>query len=444
MYNTTSERIYNEESSARDNVRPCVACDELPNSFSSLSVLHLNAGTGGLRKPGQLELLSDLLRGEGNSIDAVVVSELWLRSADFECYGIPDFCFVAAGRETGARGGGVGVFVRSNCSVLSSVSVSSTDGNVQVVKVRVRKMALEGCIIGMYSSNYCHSDTLLETLERVIPDGSNIPCVLLGDSNVDLRSKSRSERYCGFLAGRGYRQLISGVTRPASGTCLDHIAIRDCDGFLEISSFIWNTPIFSDHFPVMVHFTGLQSGAGGSIGGRDSAYVRRHSREDIDHFASRIGALSWDEFDAIDDVDNALDLFCTALRGCYETCFPMVEGSAVKGANSDFNFGPGLRRLRANVNKMFRWYRKMGTPEAKSKYYKSLSRFRGALNKSRRSFFSRKCRALRGDPAKMWNLINRTCGRGREKASLPALLAHQGGTVDTPSGVADVLNRHRA
>ena len=44
----------------------------------------------------------------------------------------------------------------------------------------------------------------------------------------------------------------------------------------------------------------------------------------------------------------------------------------------------------------------------------------------------------------MWNLINRTCGRGREKASLPALLVHQGGTVDTPSGVADVLNRHFA
>ena len=226
-----------------ENVRRDVEVPDIPVNFASFSVLHLNAGTGGLAKSGQLELLEETLRGDGSKVDVVVVGELWLRSFDFSSYTLSDFTMVACGRETGARGGGVAVFVRSTFTFVPSAVFSSPDGYVQIARVHVRRGFFECCVLGLYSSNYSHCRTLLNELDGALSLNDSLPCVILGDANVDLRSSTRGSEYLGFFNSHGFRHLISKVTRPSSGTCLDHAAVRGFDALLDISPFVWQTPI---------------------------------------------------------------------------------------------------------------------------------------------------------------------------------------------------------
>ena len=161
-----------------ENISNCQNCDKIPRHFRTFSVMHLNAGSGGLRKSGQFEQTENLLHGEDSDFDALAVSETWLSREDALCYNIPG----------------------STCTVLSSTCRSSPDGSVQIVCVRLRKLSLECCVIGLYSSSFVHHSALLDELEAVLPSCSSLPCVVAGDANVNLLAENRCAQYDGFFA----------------------------------------------------------------------------------------------------------------------------------------------------------------------------------------------------------------------------------------------------
>ena len=166
-----------DRSLCNDNFETCGVYDTFPCDIvrAGFSVLHLNAGTGGLRKLNIVTLLQDFLLGEGSGVDVVVVGETWLKSDEVGCSVIPGFEFVSATRQTTQQGGGVGVFVRSGCAVISVVGVSSEGGHVQALRVHLKISDFEGHIIGVYSSNRIHEADMLDLLEGIIPNGCALP-----------------------------------------------------------------------------------------------------------------------------------------------------------------------------------------------------------------------------------------------------------------------------
>lgn len=81
--------------------------------------------------------------------------------------------------------------------------------------------------------------------------------------NIDLlRKESCTLEYCSLLSGKGIVQVVDLVTRPNlrgdaqdSGSCLDHVAIANCERFIQVKAFVVDS-IFSDHYPVGISLTG--------------------------------------------------------------------------------------------------------------------------------------------------------------------------------------------
>ena len=293
----------------------------------------------------------------------------------------------------------------------------------------------------MYAANYVHRHTLLEMLQEIIPSDSSRPCLIMGDSNINLLSSIRSEEYSRVLGTQGFSQTITGVTRPGADTCLDHIAVRGCERYLEIQPAIWASRVFSDHYPVLINLSGTETRASAHAQPLP-AQMRLHSKSSIELFLSRLEGHDWNQVTVENDVDRAFKNFADTVSHIYEESCPLVGRSVVVGSHSGFCFSPGLRRLRTNVQKLYRWWRKTRTDEAKANYYNSLSRFRRAIHLAKTSYYKNEFLRQKGNPARLWSFINRSCGRDSKRAELPTVFKTPSGYIDKPEAIASFLNSH--
>lgn len=184
-----------------------------------------------------------------------------------------------------------------------------------------------------------------EFARRYRPASLGVPCLLLGDSNVDLLNQGSSRAYRSFLESMGFTQLITSTTRPGSGTCLDHIAIRQCENFLEVAPLVWRTPAFSDHYPVLVFLSGLRDFAGTAGKQAPAGRCRRHDKASIDRFEQKMLTANWLGLYHAETADGALDALGTEILRQYEGCFPETEQRHMR-PRQGFHFSPTLRRLR--------------------------------------------------------------------------------------------------
>ena len=109
---------------------------------------------------------------------------------------------------------------------------------------------------------------------------------------------------------------------------------------------------------------------------------------------------------------------------------------------SGFVFSPKLRRLRAKVNKLYRWFRKSGSQKAKVAYLGCRYKFKNAIMKARRDYSNNRFSRASAHPSQLWKLVNGVCGRGRARAMLPPVLVDRGLRIHEPQEVAEVLKRH--
>lgn len=413
------------------------------NIYCGLAVMHLNAGTRGLKRQGTLEVLSDFLAGEGAVVDVVVVSESWLREADLCAYSIPGFNLLCANRDAGRHGGGVAAYVRSGCDVVSHTILCSGDGAVQALRLHIKNREFDGVLIGLYSCNFVHRATLMNILEDLLETRGAPPTIVIGDANVNLLCAEESEVYRSFFAARGFRHLVNGVTRPASRTCLDHIAVAHCDSFLDISPAIWCTPIFSDHYPVVLTVTGNHSRMQPRSRAAGHIRTRIHDAAGKENFGARMRNFSWADLTLEMDVDLAVATVTRCVSEAYVKSFPRFVKHT--GPRRDgFRFSPGLRRLRRHVTKSYNWHLKMNTEASKAQYHKSLKRFRSALKLARNAYYGKRFELLRSDARGMWKFINKSCGRAETGVQLPPSLITPQGLADDPKIIADRLNLHFA
>ena len=313
------------------------------------------------------------------------------------------------------------------------------------MRVHLKNALFEGYIIGAYSSNICYEQVLLDMLENTLPENSSLPCILIGDMNINTLRFSTCRDYLAFLLARDFRMTVDKITRPAthptaSGTCLDHVAIRNTEAFVRIIPGVWRCSLFSDHYPVFIK---LKRWPSGQTRGLVETQRRSYCRANIDAFGRSLQKANWIEVYQAEDTEEAFSGFRDQVFDRFQTCFPLRGTDEGSGRSTDFHFSAGLRRLRRNVNKLYARYRKTHTADAKTAYYCSLGRFRRALHLARTDHYRGRFQKLSGDPRAMWKFVKRAVGRS-EMAELPKILSTHNGHIDNPSDIADELNRHFA
>lgn len=183
-----------------------------------------------------------------SNYDVICCSETWLTSAEAAVYQIKDFSHHFCCRS--APYGGVSVFVKHSVDTLEVRSEQTLDQRVQSVSLRIRISGSSFWLTSVYSCNASCVGALDGLLKDLI-ETLRSPMVLVGDLNIDLLSDHSSSRQlrCALEALDLY-PLHCLITRPSSGTCLDHLWVSN-DGNLAVRNVVVSRSLeLSDHYPI--------------------------------------------------------------------------------------------------------------------------------------------------------------------------------------------------
>lgn len=150
----------------------------------------------------------------------IVVTETWIEQESIDLYRIAGYFAVNCCRLS-RTGGGVAMYINQEIS-FSNPTVDLKRG-IECVEVTLRLISGPFVVQAYYRPPNVDFCDLIDTLNDGLRAGRN-NCVALGDFNVDLLAQSRRRNhYLDHIETLGFVVMNNVVTRPSSGTLIDHV-----------------------------------------------------------------------------------------------------------------------------------------------------------------------------------------------------------------------------
>jgi len=422
---------------------------DIPLCFSHLKVLHINACR--LYALGKFESLQGM-NDEMRQNDIICVSETWFSTDTASSFNIPGYQHNFLCRES-RPGGGISVFSRDELHIVHVDSKSYFSEDIQLLHLRIKTNTSFFSIILIYSNHRDHTADLASIISSYTQDQafstfSADPTVLLGDFNVNCLEACPSAHSFKFnLASFGFIPLITEVTRPASGTSLDHIWIRGSFATNSSLAGVVQTSVFSDHYPIFACLVLEPCHVPPSVGGHPEQPFRRvFSAYNYNQFANRLFNTDWGFLRQYEDPSVCLDVFESLLFSLYNSCFPLLPAKPPhRNTGRSPWFTPYLAALRDDLDRCSRLYfNNISSRSLKDSFYFKRNFYRRELRRVRREFDSRQISRVASQPSKLWRLINEATGRSKSKATAPSVIYNSAGTVTEPTAIANVFAEHFA
>jgi hypothetical protein len=290
----------------------------LKNSRNFLNCFSLNSQSLTNKLPELCTILDPSL------FHIISFSETWLKSSQYNnSVSLNGFRVFRRdrfrGRDRGVVGGGVALYVRDNIKA-QMVKKSIDEAIIEYILV---SLDLNGVSV-LVGSVYCPDSRHFPEMAEFIAELSTISMdfdhlIVLGDFNIDLMQSGQSitKQYSELLLSLSISSFptLLGITRPASGSCLDHVLTKFPD---KVASFgVGFRRALSDHaFLAFSYCVKLPPPVDRFV------YVKDVNRVDPDHLAGEIGRLDWAALYAISDVDRQVVLLSDHVKHLYEVCVP--------------------------------------------------------------------------------------------------------------------------
>lgn len=388
-----------------------------------MSVVHVNVRD--LKSCGKFAYIEYLA---SVNISVIAVSETWLSVFDAASYNINNYTHYSVCR-TLRSGGGISLFVKDEISLISSSERSSTEEDIQTLRLHLKFNENVVYILLVYSSSTLMHAKLVDILDLQLPR-STTPCVVLGDMNVNLLSSdSRTSGYLSFFAVSGFHGLINCITRPDSGTCLDHLFVSNFDNTVVDSYGVIETRSISDHFPVYLN---CRFPVHCSLRKDLYEYKRVFSKRNYRDFRSYCSYFDWSFIMSCSHVDEMLECFNNCLFSIYDHCFPLQKVLILNNKNDNSRwFSHGLKKIRKSLDLSAKLYFTNKTAEHKSRYYTLLMRYRKACRSSRSRFNNYEISKVSSSVKLLWQYVNKKCGRATKRAKIEKLINTTGAITDS-------------
>ena len=181
-------------------------------------------------------LAPESIHGIWENLDILCVTETWLHPGiDSGFLIIPGYRIIRRDRPARdgrqRRGGGVCVIHREHLRV-ETLTVQSSNSSIEILWATL--IAKASLIVGViYRPPGGAISPVLEDLHdqlvRVV--GMGKPICVVGDTNLDTLQQHKPDvkRYLQILHDLSLRQIVTGPTRPESGSQLDHVIVRSSD-----------------------------------------------------------------------------------------------------------------------------------------------------------------------------------------------------------------------
>ncbi|HXB13244.1 MAG TPA: reverse transcriptase family protein [Bacteroidia bacterium] len=345
-----------------------------------------------------------------------------------------DFAQINACREV-RPGGGVSLYVRNTSEILYQKTFTDNTGDVQLVKALVKKNDTTAWIIVFYSRSIVTSNKLIAVLDKELQGHTDRPTFLLGDSNINLLDHNISQDYVSLLSSKGMISCINNITRPSSGTCLDHIWAGCYPQGTQLHSGIVKTFAIADHFPVFICIH-LNSDPPRTVT-TEPTERRVFSTANFQKFSDLAYSLDWSEVLKHTDTNHAISCFNNTIYTAYNRCFPIRRLHHI----SQFTRGPWytdqLRLERKMLNRHGRAIARAGITADKKDFNRSRRAFRSRVKQAYRCYHSRTLNKVKGHPRKLWKHLNSCLGRTTNGGNGPSSISYNGANFLGPSEVAE-------
>jgi hypothetical protein len=321
--NKNSSFVSSDLSLARDCVPKYYDIEHLPTDFSHLSLLHINMRD--LSAGSKFDILLALINSKTLKHDVIAVGETWLNNTNVHLYNIPEYQVVHNCRKN-RGGGGLSVYIHNSFTILKSIIFSTPDESIQLTKTIIQRRQTESTIIACYSNNttnYIQLTDLVESLLRDVSPDAHV--IFAGDTNVNLLvTNLASTNYQSKMSRMGFINCVDLITRPASASCLDHIAIKNIDNIAQTNCGVIQTRIFSDHDPTFITIAFKHKQKTNSTRKITEETMRLFNNSNKLKFLNKIKLANWNPVYETTDPENAMNNFYQILWSIYDYSFPLI------------------------------------------------------------------------------------------------------------------------
>lgn len=156
-------------------------------------------------------------------IDCIVVAESWVNALDeFKLYELKNFNSFMVSRNT-SQGGGIIVYIRKWFA--ANVIARTCNQHIEAILVEVLSLNLRQKILAVYRPPSGNLSVFYEFIDDFLSDNSEL--LIVGDMNINILNENACNEYRDILEMNDYIVANNFVTRPASGSLLDHVMLKE-------------------------------------------------------------------------------------------------------------------------------------------------------------------------------------------------------------------------
>ena len=144
-----------------------------------------------------------------------------------------------------------------------------------------------------------------------------------------------------------FTQLVNEVTRPVSGTCLDHIYSNHPQRILHISTLNCG---LSDHIPIFAVRKYNNERASCSMQKNQNIRYRDMKQFDENRFKEALSQAPWDTVFVFDEIDDMLDSWESLFNSVLDENCPWREKRVKRAAQAPWMTSSVLKQLHLRDN----------------------------------------------------------------------------------------------
>lgn len=176
----------------------------------------------------KLEEIQHLITSSGSLPDILVFTETWIKDIDVDFFGMNGFTPFILGRSN-RRGRGVAILTKCD-SCTSRLLEKIMTPLIEVIVVQINTQNDTFTVVAIYRPplllNKEDQEIYLQKLDYILNKYANRNSIIIGDQNINILNEENEfvKSYVDvFLQYNQVFQNKNIVTRPVSGSCIDHI-----------------------------------------------------------------------------------------------------------------------------------------------------------------------------------------------------------------------------
>lgn len=359
--------------------------------------------------------------------DIICVQETWFSENLIQIYKIAGFKAIHCCRLDSY--GGTSIFIREN--IQCAVETIKSQNFIEYIVLTLSNLKLNGKdvkFISFYRSQKCNTSSFLLFIENLLKCYGRSPCIMVGDSNIDVLTNHSSQDLLNTLNSYDFKNCHLMITRPKSKTSIDHIYSNVPDTLCINSIECRLTDHNIINFDIQI----------ASKENRVTEKVRVYcNREQVIKLIRRnILSLIVSDDPAV-DIESLISLINSAEN---ESTTRKKEKVDLKHSITPWING-NLKKLIDLKDKLLSRRRKRRGNYRTENMLKGISKvIKTAYNDSMNNYYIYNIDKMKNEPVKTWHFLNDTLGRANDRTI--RVLDATGSIILDDLDMAEVFNKY--